>query len=150
MDGVDARSPQRRRDDLAEALPQRAMALTTLFFQRTRLGISRPEAGVLRAVSNQPQRITDLAANEALTQPAITRLVDRLQDRGWITRQADPTDRRAVLVALTPAGHDVLRRLRLEYRALLHEEVGALDDADVAALGRAVDVLDELISRLRE
>lgn len=147
---TDVESGQRRRDDVAEALPQRAMALTTLFFQRSRLKVSRPEAGVLRAVADRPQRVTDLAAAEGLTQPAITRLVDRLQERGWIVRQSDPSDGRVVLVALTAAGEQFLQRLRLEYRALLHEEVGALDDADVEVLGRAVDVLDKLIARLRK
>ena len=148
MAGVESGS--RRRDDVAEALPQRAMSLTTLFFQRSQLNVSRPEAGVLRAVADLPQRVTDLAAAEGLTQPAITRLVDRLQDRGWIIRRSDPSDLRVVLVALTPAGERFWQRLRLEYRAFLHEEVAALDDGDVEALGQAVEVLDRLIARLRK
>jgi DNA-binding MarR family transcriptional regulator len=126
------------------------MAITTLFFQRSRLNVSRSEAGVLRAVADRPQRVTDLAAAEGLTQPAITRLVDRLQDRGWIIRQSDPSDGRVVLVGLTVAGERFLQRLRLEYRAFLHEEVGSLDDGDVEVLTRAVEVLDRLIARLRK
>lgn len=143
------RPQRRRREDVAEGLPQRAVALTTLFFQRSRLHVSRPEAGVLRAVADQPQRVTDLAAVEGLTQPAITRLVDRLQERGWVVRQSDRSDGRVVLVALTSDGEQVLQRLRLEYRAFLHEEVAALDDAEVEVLSQAVDVLDRLIARLR-
>ncbi len=140
----------RQVDDIAEELPQRATTLARLFLTRTSLGISRTEAGVLRAVSTKPQRITDLAAGEGVTQPAITLLVNRLQQRGWVARSADPADRRAVLVTLTPLGREVFDRMRAEYRALLHEEMATLRDEDVETLARAIDVLDALIVRLQE
>jgi len=144
-------APARRRqlDDIAEALPQRASTLARLFLRRTSICVSRTEVGVLRALSARPQRITELAACEGVTQPAITLLVNRLEDRGWVARGADPADRRAVLVTLTDAGRDVFDTLRAEYRALLHEEMATLDDGEVETLARAIDVLDELIERLR-
>jgi DNA-binding MarR family transcriptional regulator len=141
---------RRHLDDIAEALPQRASALSRLFLAQSRLGISRIETGVMSAVSQRPQRITELAAAEGVTQPAITRLVDRLQERGWVQRAADPSDGRVVIVHLTPAGADALGALRAEYRALVHEEMAALPDADVETLARAIDVLDSLIARLQE
>jgi DNA-binding MarR family transcriptional regulator len=137
-------------DDIAEALPQRAAALSRLFLAQTSAGISRTEVGVVSALAVRPHRITELAAGEGLTQPAITRLVDRLQDRGWVGRQSDPDDGRVVMVRLTPAGQEMYGRLRAEYRALVHEEMAALADADVETLARAIDVLDELIARLQE
>jgi DNA-binding MarR family transcriptional regulator len=140
----------RHLDDIAEALPQRAGSLSRLFLAQSRLGISRIEAGVMGAVSDRPQRITDLAAAEGVTQPAITRLVDRLQRRGWVARDRDPEDGRAVIVCLTPAGEKRFSALRAEYRALVHEEMAALPDADVETLVRAIDVLDALIARLQE
>lgn len=143
-------APTRTRhlDDIAEALPQRAATLTRLFLTRTSLGISRTEAGVMRALSTRPQRITDLAAAEGVTQPAITLLVTRLTNRGWVVRETDPSDGRAVLVTLTASGREVINRLRAEYRALMHEEMASLGDDDVETLARAIDVLDELIQRL--
>jgi DNA-binding MarR family transcriptional regulator len=137
-------------DDIAEALPQRAQELGRLFMRQAGLGVSRTELGVLRAVSSSPQRIGDLAAAEGVTQPAISLLVNRLQARGWVAREADPADRRAVLVTITPLGRRVWEGVRAEYRALLHEEMATLPDDDVAALARAVDVLDGLVGRLRE
>jgi DNA-binding MarR family transcriptional regulator len=138
----------RQVDDIAEGLPARAASLTRVFLARSTLGISRTEAGVLRAVSTTPQRITDLAAAEGVTQPAITLLVNRLAQRGWVERVADAADRRAVLVSLTPAGREAFDRMRAEYRALLHEEMATLADEDVDTLARAIDVLDELVGRL--
>jgi DNA-binding MarR family transcriptional regulator len=138
----------RRLDDIAEALPQRAASLTRLFLTRNRLGISRTEVGVMRAVSTKPQRITELAAAEGVTQPAITLLVNRLQDRGWVAREPDARDARAVLVRLTTAGRQIFDALRAEYRALVHEEMAMLDDDDVETLARAVEILDGLIARV--
>jgi DNA-binding MarR family transcriptional regulator len=140
----------RRLDEIAEGLPQRAAALSRLFLTRTTIDVTRTEVGVMRTVSVRPQRITELAAAEGVTQPAITRVVNRLQERGWVTRHSDPGDGRVVNVGLTPAGRMVFERLRGEYRALVHEEMAALDDEDVETLARAIDVLDELIERLED
>src|SRR5215831_14592023 len=90
----------RRLDEIAEALPQRAAALSRLFLTRSSIGVSRTEVGVLNALVTRPCRITELAAREGVTQPAITLLVNRLAARGWVHRATDPTDRRVVLVEL--------------------------------------------------
>ncbi len=55
-----------------------------------------------------------------------------------------------MLVSLTPAGDEAFERLRAEYRALLHEKMASLDDAEVEALASAVEILDKLIARLTE
>ena len=47
-----------------------------------------------------------LMAQLQLTSGAITNRVARLEGNGWLTREVDPNDRRSVLVALTPAGHE--------------------------------------------
>lgn len=145
-------APKRSRnlDDIAEVLPQRAAALSRLFVSRSTVRVSRTEAGVIWALSERARRISELAAREGVTQPAITRLVNRLAECGWVARESDPEDGRAVMVQLTPAGKDVFERLRTEYRALVHEEMATLPDEDVETLARATDVLDRLIARLQD
>lgn len=135
-------------DEIAEGLPRRAAALSTLFLARTSLCISRTEIGVLRGLRDGPRRITDLAAEEHVTQPAITLSVNRLQERGWVEREPDPSDRRAVLVRRTAEGQAAAEQLRAEYRALLHEEMASLADDEVDTLASAVQILDRLIERL--
>ncbi|HEY2438603.1 MAG TPA: MarR family transcriptional regulator [Solirubrobacteraceae bacterium] len=140
----------RHLDEIAEALPQRASELSHIFLTRSSVCVSRTEVGVLRRLSVGPRRISELAADERVTQPAITLLVNRLEERGWVRRAADPRDRRAVLVGLTPAGEKALARLRAEYRSLLHEEMEGLDDHEVETLARAVQILDGLIEQLTD
>lgn len=137
-----------QRDEIAEALPQRASSLLKLFLARTTVPVSRIEASVLSALAQRPRRITELAAREHVTQPGITLLVNRLEQRRWVERQDDPADRRAVLVTLTPEGLGAWERLRAEYRALFHEEMATLSDEDICTLARAIEILDGLIERL--
>jgi DNA-binding MarR family transcriptional regulator len=140
----------RQLDEIAVALPQRAAALLRLFLTRTSVPISRTETSVLVALEQQPRRITELAARERVTQPGITLLVNRLQERGWAERRIDPADRRVVRVSLTPQGEEILGRLRSEYRALFHEEMASLPDKDICTLARAIEILDGLIERLSD
>jgi DNA-binding MarR family transcriptional regulator len=137
-------------DEIAEALPQRASTLLRLFLSRTTVPVSRTEAGVLQALTERAMRITELARQEGVTQPAITLLVNRLAERGLVTREADPSDRRVVLVAVTSAGRELFGQLRAQYRALLHEEMASLHDTEVDTLARSIEILDELIERLKE
>jgi DNA-binding MarR family transcriptional regulator len=149
---IPARKSSRRTrhlEEIAEGLPQRASALSKIFLTRTSIPVSRTEVGVLRGLRQGPRRITELAAEERVTQPAITLLVNRLAERGWVERTTDPKDRRAVLVTLTPAGEEAFDRLKAEYRALLHQEMAGLDDDEVETLARAVGILDQLIEKLR-
>jgi DNA-binding MarR family transcriptional regulator len=53
-------------------------------------------------------RLTELAARAEMTHQSMGELVGLLQRRGFVERRPDPVDRRARLVALTPAG----RKLR--------------------------------------
>lgn len=145
---VEARD--RQLDQLAEALPQRASALSRLFLNGTSISVSRTEVGVMRSLHEQPRRITELAADERVTQPAITLLVNRLANRGWVRRITDPSDGRVVLVSLTTAGEQAFSQICREYRAMLHEEMAGLDDGEVDTLARSIAILDRLIQRLAE
>lgn len=150
MDPTGAAAQTRHLGDIAEELPQRVLCLTRLFRVRTDQPVSRTEMAVLRAVLTRARRITELAAGEGVTQPAITRVVNRLAGNGWVGRDPDPEDGRAVMVTITPEGRALYETVRAEYRALLHEEMAALSEKDIETLDRAIDVLDELIGRLQE
>lgn len=150
MDSPGALTTTRHLGDIAEELPARVSCLTRLFRARTDLPVSRTETAVLRAVLTQPRRITELAAGEGVTQPAISRVVNRLAENGWVERDPDPEDGRAVMVTITTAGQALYETVRAEYRALLHEEMASLSDEDIATLDRAIDVLEDLIGRLQE
>jgi len=86
-----------------------------------------------------PRRVSDLAAIEGVTQPSMTVLLTGLERAGYVQRGSDPSDGRAVLVALTDEGRAYrLRRRRAgaERFALLMEKLAPPErDALLAARG---------------
>jgi DNA-binding MarR family transcriptional regulator len=54
-------------------------------------------------------RLTDLAAWAGMARPSMAELIDELEADGLVERRPDPSDGRAKLVALTPAGWDAIR-----------------------------------------
>ena len=66
-------------------------------------------------------RMSDLAAQTTLTSSGITRVVDRLVERGLVTRRACATDRRTTYAVITDTGRDLLERLLPGHLELLEE-----------------------------
>jgi DNA-binding MarR family transcriptional regulator len=75
--------------------------------------ITMREYDVLYTLSKcpQPVRLSELNKHVLLSQPALSRMVDRLADRGFIARQADPADGRSVLLGLTEEGRARQRQI---------------------------------------
>jgi len=145
-------SPRARRRNIeavAHTLPQRSALLGRLFAQRARYDISRTEASVLSTLSRGPRRITELADVERLAQPTITQLVTRFERRGWVVRERDDADGRAVLVAITDDGLAAVEAIRGRLRAVLRDSLAGLSDDDVAALLAASEALQTLIDALQ-
>ncbi|PYY48578.1 MarR family transcriptional regulator [Curtobacterium sp. MCLR17_043] len=108
--------------------------------------ISFNEYDVCFNLSTQPGRrcrMRDLTGHLLLTQPSVSRLVDRLLARGIVEKQPDPTDARGVIVALTPHGFDVYRQVAVQHAASIAQQVGAgLSDPELRTL-------TELCTKLR-
>jgi DNA-binding MarR family transcriptional regulator len=75
--------------------------------------LSMREYDVLYTLSKcrEPVRISELNRHVLLSQPALSRLVDRLADRGLLRRHADPADGRGVRLSLTDAGRALQRQI---------------------------------------
>lgn len=71
---------------------------------------------------------------------SVTNAVDRLEDAGLVTRSAHPDDRRALLVALTPAGRELAERAT----KALNAEVFERPDLAETDVKRLVDVVTRL------
>jgi len=86
----------------------------------------------------------ELAAQERVQPPSMTRIVQTLQDRGLVDRTPHPTDGRQALLQATGDGRALLREDRRRREAWLAQRLDELDDADRAVLRDAVAVLDRL------
>jgi DNA-binding MarR family transcriptional regulator len=135
-------------DLVASTLLGRAARLTRLLMRSGAHKLSRTEVGVLATLSEGSRRITQLAQTEALAQPTVTQLVDKLEGRGLVARARSGEDARVVMVEVTPAGTDVFEEVRAEIRANMREALADLPDDELTDLVHAAETLGELIETL--
>src|SRR5690348_11094429 len=88
-----------------------------------------------------PRRITDLAATEGVTQPAMTVLVRVMEESGLVERRGDPSDKRVTLVCLTEAGASYVRARRRAGVEALARLIDELTGEEVNALKAALPAL---------
>ncbi|MCK2236480.1 MULTISPECIES: MarR family winged helix-turn-helix transcriptional regulator [unclassified Crossiella] len=113
-------------------------------------GITHFEYEVLVRLSATPQRrirLADLAAQVVAARPRLTHVIDRLQQRGWVRREAVPDDARGYFAVLTPEGYAALESFAPSHvetvRAALIDQ---LTPGQIDALG---DVMSHLSVKLR-
>lgn len=102
-------------------------------------GLSMREYDVLYTLAKcgVPARVGELQANVLLSQPALSRLVDRLTERRLVERTADPDDGRAVRVRLTAEGRELQLAVgRSHARSVAREVGGALTEGELHELRR--------------
>ena len=136
-------------DLVAKTLLARTSRLTRLLMRAGSRELTRTELGLLSSLAEGPRRITQLAETEALSQPAISKLVDRLADRNLVERARVADDGRVVLVSVSPEGLSLLESARSQTRALLRRVLAELGDDELSALVDAGEVLDQLIRALQ-
>jgi DNA-binding MarR family transcriptional regulator len=114
-------------------------------------GLSMTAAATLAGIERVgPQRLTLLATREAVTQPAMTQLISRLEDAGLVRREPSQEDGRVVLVAITDEGRAVLARRRAIRGGRLANIITQLSPDHRAALVAALPALDALASVPRD
>jgi DNA-binding MarR family transcriptional regulator len=97
-------------------------------------GLGSLEWRVLATLSDQPAMSIGQLAQEVLSQqPTVTKLVQRLEARGWVRLMNDPQDQRRTLVHITPAGQTKIGPLIAQSRA--HEAI-ALKGLSKASIDR--------------
>lgn len=94
--------------------------------------------------ADEPLRMSDIAERLVLSRGGTTKVIDRLEELGLVSRQADPEDRRAVVVEITPEGREVLARARTVIDASLSEMWAATLSDDEAKV--VIEVMDRVIA----
>jgi DNA-binding MarR family transcriptional regulator len=107
-------------------------------------GLSLPQIIVLSALQAAgTQSISQIAELTRLSAPAASQLVDRLVEGGYISREADPSDRRVRVVAIRAKGAKLVEQLSHVRRDELEQACARLPRA---LRGRFADVLGEVVA----
>jgi DNA-binding MarR family transcriptional regulator len=111
-------------------------------------GLSVPQYHLLEALRDAAElTVGELAEAAGIAPPTATRMLDCQARDGYVTRRQSATDRRAVLVALTPAGSAAFAATHEHVQAFRRSVFEALDPDErehaAALLWRLSDVLEE-------
>jgi DNA-binding MarR family transcriptional regulator len=100
-------------------------------------GLLQGEYDVLLTVTRAPDltaRLRDVTRNMLISQPSVSRLVDRMVTRGLVTKCPDPEDGRGALVSATEAGARAFRSVAVVHGRSIVRRMSQLDDDELRTL----------------
>ncbi|GGK18159.1 hypothetical protein GCM10011583_57540 [Streptomyces camponoticapitis] len=139
-------------DSLADVLA----GVQRMIRRRLSVGLTAPplrgaQVELLRLVSARPGiRVSDAAKELYLAGNSVSTLVNELARAGYLRRETDPADHRAVLLVPTYAATSRLADWEARHSALVREQVARLTEEERAALAAALPALRRLALNLRE
>jgi DNA-binding MarR family transcriptional regulator len=100
---------------------------------RTRYGF------VIRALAERDRTLTELAALLDVSKQAAIKVVDEMEERGFLTREPHPEDRRLKVLRLTAKGRKVRRAALAESHRMEEQLLATVGEGDAAAMRRALE-----------
>ncbi|MDE1154738.1 MAG: MarR family transcriptional regulator [Acidobacteriaceae bacterium] len=107
-------------------------------------GISQPQYNVLRILAGADSAglgRNEIAARMIATTPDMTRLLNRMAEKGWVHRERGAQDRREVPTTLTEPGRELLQRIDRPLEALHLQQFAAFGEGGDGAFLRSLRVL---------
>jgi DNA-binding MarR family transcriptional regulator len=134
-------------DNIGSVLAQVARLMRRNFDERARaIGVTRPQWQVLSLLARNEGinqgGLADILEVEPIT---LGRMIDRLQDADLVERRADPADRRAWRLHLTPKGTELILQLQPYARLTIDQALDGINDAESR---RLMDTLLRMRSNL--
>ncbi|MFD8570619.1 MarR family winged helix-turn-helix transcriptional regulator [Streptomyces sp. NPDC057694] len=105
-------------------------------------GLSRASSSLLNRLHREgPQRLTELARAENVSQPNMTQVVSRMEKAGLVRRVPDESDGRGVLVESTAEGRRTAEQRQTERASALQQLLEALSEPELEAVRIALPAL---------
>ncbi len=107
--------------------------------------ISRPEWAVLITCYQGASTPAEISRYLDMDGSLLTRMLDRLEEKGQLVRKPHPSDRRSTLIRLTPAGRKLIPRLTDQARQINMKFLAPLNSREVSQFR---NLLEKMVSRL--
>jgi MarR family transcriptional regulator, transcriptional regulator for hemolysin len=119
------------------------------FAELEKSGVSLTQAKCLMLLTDadEPKSVKALADALGLSLPGVSRSVEAMVQRGEVTREEDPRDRRCKMVSVTPRGRRLYERLMAIRLAGVRRFVDELNEDEKEALAHGVDAVAGRITR---
>jgi MarR family transcriptional regulator for hemolysin len=130
---------------LMETAPQIVQSIRVEMRRGRSLDLSIPQFRTLRFIQCNPvSSLSSLADHLGLTLPSVSKLVDGLVKQALVIRQESASDRRCLVLALTPAGETIVNSARAGAQANLVQTLGSLSEQELETIKRAMELLHPL------
>lgn len=112
-------------------------------------GVTYPQFALLVHLSRRsgPARVSDMATAVELTQPAVTKMVQKFADAGWVTVQRDSADQRNRPVTMTAEGRTRVQAIQRDFGPTFDAMLQGWTTDEIARLtadlGRLTQFLDQ-------
>jgi DNA-binding MarR family transcriptional regulator len=113
-------------------------------------GLSAPQFRILDMVFHGVDKPADVAKMLDVSPPALTWILEKLENMGFLERSHSDSDRRRVVLGLTSMGEDVVRSVNAYRRSLLVKVLGGMEDKEVAQLESALEAFSDSYMKLKE
>lgn len=143
---VAAPSRAERRPDLATNVRIAVLRLSRRLRNESTIEVTEPQLSALAAVIHLgPMTAGRLAEHDRVQPPSMTRTVAALERQGLVSREADPADRRCVVVTPTDQGQELVREIKRRRNAWLDKRLARLTPAERETLAQAATILRRMV-----
>lgn len=112
------------------------------------LGITQGEGHILsHLAASGDATIAELHSTLAHRRSTLTSILDRLADRGWITRETDPDDRRSFIIRLSKSGKLAARKVYRELARIEGQAIGRVSKHDLRSVVATLQSLESAADR---
>lgn len=114
--------------------------------------LSQAEYDVLLSVTRgKPHgaRLKDITANMLISQPSVSRLVDRMVSNGYLVKTEDPSDRRGYYLEATASGEEAFHKVAARHSHSIARQMSDFNEEELRTLIALTKKLRRRASRLR-
>jgi DNA-binding MarR family transcriptional regulator len=135
-------SPDMCAQEILEVVPAVMRTIRAEMRRHRMADLSVPQFRTLAFIDRKADAsLSDVAEHIGLTLPSISKIVEGLVVRKFVTRQTHATDRRRMTLALTARGLTALQASRAATRACLAEDLATLSDRQRDTIVQAMEIL---------
>jgi DNA-binding MarR family transcriptional regulator len=135
-------SPDTCAQEVLEVVPAVMRVIRAEMRRHRTADLSVPQFRTLAFIDRKADAsLSDVAEHIGLTLPSMSKIVEGLVVRKFVTRQTHATDRRRMTLALTARGLTALQASRAATRACLAEDLATLSDRQRDTIVQAMEIL---------
>ena len=109
----------------------------------SRSGLTMPQYALLNLLAAGPVPMKDLSTKLHVTKPAVTNLVDRLENHDFLRRTADAHDRRVTMIEIRPKGEKLVREMQSTVLSFLLNTLGKFSATERRTITRFYEMLSK-------